>query len=42
MFYTGVPKLSTFWNLCELSSENGMMQNQQQNLALNLSHQVWT
>ena len=35
MFYTGIPKLFP-----HLSSENGVVQNQQENLAVNLSNQL--
>ena len=44
MFYTGISKLSTFLSLCDFfphfSSKNGVVQNQQGNLALNLSNQT--
>ena len=44
MFYTGIPKLSILLNLCgfmpHLLSENGVMKNQQGNLAVDLSNQI--
>ena len=43
LFYTGIPKLYTFLNYVilfpHLLSENGVVQNQQRNLAVNLSNQ---
>ena len=44
MFYTGIPKLSTFlihvFLFPNFSSENGVVQNQQGNLGANLSNQI--